>query len=607
MDVFGQVPVRHLKRSRFRLDNHKMYSCDMGEVHPVYFREVIPGDVLKISASALVRLLPMVSVPMTGIKFITHFWYVPSRVLYQQKFPEIAKGWETFIFGGKKGDGKTEAGVTPTLPLWVPNKKDVRISGSKVVNGELVPRTGKADTVGSLWDAFGFPTDVGYSGLTDAGMLVRPSNAPINYSAYCPLAFPLIAYNYIYNECYRNENLEEERKLDDMGLFLCTWTANYFTSSLPWQQRGEPVALPLSTPTASLVPASVDNAKLYLERLHGRLASSDMASDPPYPVFDSVYDEIHNGDVVHGTGYFKNYMVDSVKVNHSGTVLPKNDLVRNDVGYGFYKKENIAYSRFPLESSSFADVSDMRLMFQTQRFMERMARGGARYVEGLLSVFGVAPNDDTLQRPRFIGGTKSMVLVNEVVQTSSSVSNSPQGNLASRGVSIGGDFVGKFQAREHGYVIGLAFLRPDQSFSSQGIHREMLRRSRYDFYLPEFANLSEQEVREAELIAAPNLMSPAQLGDGAAGLFGYQGRYDEYRAKTTQVCGDMRKKYGYWHLARQFNPANPPQLNSSFIRCYPRKDIFAVHDENCAVIEILTRVDAWRPMPLIPVPGLIDH
>lgn len=584
MDVFGQVPVRHLKRSRFRLDNHKMYSCDMGEVHPVYFREVIPGDVLKIIASALVRLLPMVSVPMTGIKFITHFWYVPSRVLYQQKFPEIAKGWETFIFGGKKGDGKTEAGVTPTLPLWVPNKKDVRISGSKVVNGELVPRTGKADTVGSLWDAFGFPTDVGYSSLKDDATFPVANKPSIDYSAYCPLAFPLIAYNYIYNECYRNENLEEERKLDDMSLFLCTWTANYFTSSLPWQQRGQTPALPLSG------SAAIDWSDVFATGL-----SNDPMNLTDFQTRILVGTPIGISDV--GRDHLVGMYSSKVQPTEFSGFQQFTDNLKS------------VFSKAKIDVSKLAtfDVSDLRLAFQTQRFMERMARGGARYVEGLLSVFGVAPNDDTLQRPHFIGGTKSMVLVNEVVQTSSSVSNSPQGNLASRGVSIGGDFVGKFQAREHGYVIGFAFLRPDQSFSSQGIHREMLRRSRYDFYLPEFANLSEQEVREAELIAAPNLMSPAQLGDGAAGLFGYQGRYNEYRAKTTQVCGDMRKKYGYWHLARQFDPRKPPQLNSSFIRCYPRKDIFAVHDENCAVIEILTRVDAWRPMPLVPVPGLIDH
>lgn len=572
MDVFGQVPVRHLKRSRFRLDNHKMYSCDMGEVHPVYFREVVPGDVLKISASALVRLLPMVSVPMTGIKFITHFWYVPSRVLYQQKFPEIAKGWEAFIFGGKKGDGKTEAGITPTLPIWVPSYEmpSVRLSGSKVRDGKLVPRMGKPDDIGSLWDAFGFPTNVGYSDLDLQG---RMGSDKVDYSAYCPLAFPLIAYNYIYNECYRNENLEEERKLDDMGLFLCTWTSNYFTSSLPWQQRGQTPALPLSG------SAAIDWSDVV-----GTVSMSDINQTGILRLTNSSL-----GDKSHFLGV---------------------DFKAGETDYELYKNNLLsALGRAKIDVSNLAtfDVSDLRLAFQTQRFMERMARGGARYVEGLLSVFGVAPNDDTLQRPHFIGGTKSMVLVNEVVQTSSSVSNSPQGNLASRGVSIGGDFVGKFQAREHGYVIGLAFLRPDQSFSSQGIHREMLRRSRYDFYLPEFANLSEQEVREAELIASPMSMTPAQLGDGAAGLFGYQGRYNEYRSKTTQVCGDMRKKYGYWHLAREFDPDNPPQLNSSFIRCYPRKDIFAVHDENCAVIEILTRVDAWRPMPLVPVPGLIDH
>ena len=575
MDVFGQVPVRHLKRSRFRLDNHKMYSCDMGEVHPVYFREVIPGDVLKISASALVRLLPMVSVPMTGIKFITHFWFVPSRVLYQQKFPEIAKGWETFIFGGKKGDGVTEAGITPTLPLWIPNKNDVRISGSKVVSGSLVPRTGKADAVGSLWDAFGFPTDVGYSALMNDGK----NSSNVDYSAYCPLAFPLIAYNYIFNECYRNENLEEERKLDDMGLFLCTWTSNYFTSSLPWQQRGQTPALPLSG------GVGIDWSDVFERNApQGPTSSINQSYFLPGILFNTG-DGSSATDIVGYDVYGKKYS------------QPYTDRLKS-----VFEKAKIDVSNL----ATF-DVSDLRLAFQTQRFMERMARGGARYVEGLLSVFGVAPNDDTLQRPHFIGGTKSIVLVNEVVQTSSSVSNSPQGNLASRGVSIGGDFVGKFNAREHGYVIGLAFLRPDQSFSSQGIHREMLRRSRYDFYLPEFANLSEQEVREAELIASPASMTPAQLGDGAAGLFGYQGRYNEYRAKTTQVCGDMRKKYGYWHLAREFDATKPPQLNSSFIRCYPRKDIFAVHDENCAVIEILTRVDAWRPMPLVPVPGLIDH
>lgn len=381
MDVFGQVPVRHLKRSRFRLDNHKMYSCDMGEVHPVYFREVIPGDVLKISASALVRLLPMVSVPMTGIKFITHFWYVPARVLYQQKFPEIAKGWEAFIFGGKKGDGKTEAGITPTLPIWIPNKNNVRISGSKVVSGALVPRTGKADSVGSLWDAFGFPTSVGFGDLSDDGK----NGANTDYSAYCPLAFPLIAYNYIYNECYRNENLEDERPLDDMGLFLCTWTSNYFTSSLPWQQRGQTPALPLSG------SAAIDWSDVFATNVQSRSAVDQVFLATPSNHTLANYDTL--------LGF---------RGNNGPSSNPFNNTNQNDTNV----LKNV-FSKAKIDVSNLAtfDVSDLRLAFQTQRFMERMARGGARYVEGLLSVFGVAPNDDTLQRPHFIGGTKSVVLV----------------------------------------------------------------------------------------------------------------------------------------------------------------------------------------------------
>ena len=231
--------------------------------------------------------------------------------------------------------------------------------------------------------------------------------------------------------------------------------------------------------------------------------------------------------------------------------------------------------------------------------MERNARAGARYTEFLKSHFGVSPRDDRLQRPEYIGGSKAPIIISEVLQTSSTDATSPQGNLAGHGITVSNAYCGKYHANEYGLIIGLMSVMPRSAYQ-QGINRQWLRRTKYDFYFPEFANLSEQAIENAEICAT-------DVSSHNTAIFGYQGRYDEMRIKQNMVCGQMRSKYDYWHMGRQFDIANPPTLNDDFVICDPRKDIFAVPSEPALIVRFGNIIKAYRPLPLSAEPGLIDH
>ena len=221
----------------------------------------------------------------------------------------------------------------------------------------------------------------------------------------------------------------------------------------------------------------------------------------------------------------------------------------------------------------------------------------ARYTESLQAHFGVSPRDERLQRPEYIGGSKSPVIVSEVLQTSSSDATSPQGNMAGHGVSASSTFCGKYRATEHGLIMGILSIMP-RTMYQQGMDRQWLRRSRYDFYFPEFANLSEQAILNCELYA-----TTVEATNKA--IFGYQGRYDEMRTKRNMVCGQMRSTFDYWHLGRIFS--SQPALNESFIQCVPDKRIFAAPSEPGFIVQFANLIKAWRPMPIQSDPGLIDH
>ena len=352
-----------------------------------------------------------------------------------------------------------------------------------------------------------------------------------------PLDFPRLAYNTIFNQYYRDESLVPEVAMTNEAILNRAWEKDYFTSSLLSTQRGTGPALPIS---------GVSKA-----------------------VFSSI-----PGDYSSGLGYW----LSNNTVNAASKTALDNNIV-------------------DLSSATPFSIADFRLAFQIQKWMERNNRAGARYTEFLKAHFGVAPRDERLQRPEYIGGTKSPIIVSEVLQTSSTDGTSPQGHLAGHGISVNQDFCGKYHATEYGLIMGIMSVMP-RTMYQQGINRQWLRRTKYDFYFREFANLSEQAVERAEIYASA-------VGSENRTVFGYAGRYDEMRVKDNLVCGNMRSTFAYWHIGRQFSSA--PALNEKFIKCVPRKDIFAVPSEDGLIVSFGNKIHALRPMPVIAEPGMIDH
>ena len=255
-----------------------------------------------------------------------------------------------------------------------------------------------------------------------------------------------------------------------------------------------------------------------------------------------------------------------------------------------------------LSTASTFDIADLRLAFQIQKWMERNARAGVRYTEFLRAHFGVSPRDDRLDRPEYIGGSKSPIIVSEVLQTSSTDATTPQGNLAGHGLSVNEAYCGSYNVQEYGLILGMFSVMPRPSYQ-QGINRQWLRRTRYDFFFPEFQNLSEQAIENAEIMA---LDADATHNTG---IFGYQGRYDEMRYKPNMVVGEMRDTFDYWHLGRVFDALTPPVLNSDFVECNPDdcKRVFAVQDVPGLMVQFANIIKAFRPLMIQAEPGLIDH
>lgn len=526
MSSFTRVAGIHPGRSFFNLSYSKKFNGDMGKIYPIMCDEVVPGDVWKIGNEFTVRFEPLIAPIMQDMYLKVRYFFVPYRLLKRDclSTPGDSFDWEEFLSDGV--DGKT---VTQILPRWIPTN-----------NAKY-----------SLWDYFGFPV-----GVSPAG-------------AY-PLNFPREAYNFIWNEYFRNENLDAEVSLDNENILLVRWNKDYFTSALPWQQRG----------TAPVLSGDI----LYLGE-------------------DDNYHHVNIVTALDASGYPASYGSASggaVKFTDDGSTL-------GDVSVGVVGTHSGAGMLYPKNSHQQIvyggfNVEQLRLCIQTQKWLERNARAGTRYTELLRAHFGVSPTDARLDRPEYIGGSKTPIIVSEVLQTSASPlsgeEGTPQGTMAGHGISIDRNYVAKYRVEEYGLIMGLAYVVPKHEYSGQGINRQWLRRTKLDFYWPEFAHLSEQGIETAELYATD---SEANNVD----LFGYIGRYDEMRHKQSMVCADFRDDYQDWTLNDKFE--TKPLLNSSFIEADVRKNIFAVQNYPALKINFGNVIHAYRPIPLIAEPGLVDH
>lgn len=501
------------RRSTFDLSHSTLFDCSAGKLIPIMCDEVVPGDHFNISTEMVIRLNPLVSPALVDLYATVRYFFVPYRILWDK--------WEEFITGGEKGD------FTGRPPIF----KDIFPS---IINSMK----------GTTMDYLGLP-------IPDAGVTLNLTEEN------SPLLFPWLAYDKIYNEFYRDENLNmPERDIQKNGLIALAdvaWNKDYFTSALPFVQRGTVPALPINITGVNIVPNGV--MKFKTSTYNG--------------TFVTVGD---TGAVIPGTGL--------------------NGVPASSVG------DEIQYVSGLMASASSAssiNSNDIRTMFQVSKFQERNAPGGVRYTEFLRSHFGVHPRDDRLQRPEFIGGSKTPIIISEVLQTSSTDSTTPQGNMAGHGISVDKNHAGKYFVKEYGLIMGLFTLMPRNQYVPQGVNKQWLRRTRFDFYFPEFAHLQEQPVMSHELY----------LDNDASSVFGYQGRYNEMRSKEDKVHNNMRDTLSYWHMARKFSTR--PLLNSSFVYGSPSNRIFAVQNQPEYIVHLGNRVLATRPLPYIPTPGLADH
>lgn len=475
-----------MKRSKFNLSHYKLLTADMGRLVPAGLVEVLPGDSFQHHANVMVRVSPMAAPVYHSMTVRVHHWFVPHRLVWS--------GWENFITGGPDGmDASTPPQVTSV-------------------------GTGK-----NLLDYMGIPPVAGVS----------------------VSALPIRAYNAVWNQNYRDQDLQAERTEDDLSIAPICWEKDYLTAARPWPQKGPEITIPLGTDA----PVIGDGAPTF--RSTGGTKTTSLGW---YNADNNIRATAGNSDVA-GT----------LPMEWVGPALLAD-----------------------LTNASAASIDELRRAFALQRFQEARSRYGSRYSE-YLRYLGVTASDARLQEPEFLGGGQARINVSEVLQTSPEGAEGGQdmtaygvGDLYGHGVASMRSNAYRRFFEEHGYVLTLLSVRP-KAIYQDGIERTWLRQDKEDFWQKELEFIGQQRVLVDEVFADPV---------NGREVFGYSDRYQEYREVRSGVTSEFRDILDYWHLARKF--ATAPTLNGSFVQCDPSKRIFQEQTQNCLWVMVQHRLAARR-------------
>lgn len=548
---FSQVPQAKISRSRFDRSSSIKTTFNAGDLIPFYVDEVLPGDTFTIDTAKVVRMQTPLTPVMDNIYLDTYYFFVPNRLVW--------KHWINLM-----GENTESA--------WIP---DTQYSVPQVT----APSGGWS--VGTVADYMGIPTGVEYLSVN---------------------AMPFRAYALIVNEWFRDENLQDPLNISledatqvgsnganyitDCSLggkpFVAGKLHDYFTSCLPSPQKGPDVSIPLLQ----------DNIPVR--------ALSKMIPD-----YDSIGSRIafYGDGVPDGTRTLAPLLTRGID-EQANIWVP--------MGYSNGPKQTGTFEGYVQPANLWADTSklamasinSLRLAFQTQKYFEKLARGGSRYIESIKVNFDVTNPDYRLQRPEYLGGNRIPITINQVIQQSESTSKSPQGATTGQSLTTDkhSDFTKSFT--EHGYVIGLMVARYHHTYQ-QGLSRMWTRKAALDFYFPVFANIGEQPVLNQEIYAQGNKKDTE--------VFGYQEAWAEYRYRPSICTGEMRSTYAQsldsWHLGDDYQSL--PQLSPTWIQEDKTNvdRVLAVQSTiaNQFFADIYVKCKATRPMPVYSVPGLIDH
>lgn len=511
--IFDRIKIRAPRLNKFDLSHERKMSISMDALYPVLVQDVVPGDKFRVSSEVMMRLAPMLAPVMHRVNVFVHYFFVPNRLVWSE--------WDDFITGGRLGTSE------PVHPY--------------ILSADDLIAAGALDN-GSLWDMMGIRT--------------VPVGAAAQTNALKVSALPFRAYQLIYDEFYRDQNLQASLDIStasgqvtgaELTKILTRrtrcWEKDYFTSALPWAQRGAEVTIPMDYLDESIVV--------------------DSATGLPHTTATTIGPD--------GT---------------AGGVLEAKDGANPSV-----RIENIA---------GLASVNELRRSIRIQEWLEKNARAGGRYVEQLLAHFGVLSPDARMQRPEYLGGGKQPIVMSEVLSTYQDPAGAgePQANMAGRGFSLGRS--NQFQRRfvEHGYVIGLISVLPKTAYQ-QGCPRHLTKFDKFDYAWPELANIGEQDIKLKEI-----WWNHAGTNGSTEWTFGYQSRYAEYKYACDSVHGDFRDDLSFWHMGRIFTAF--PELNESFVRANSTHRIFAVDDPLVEKLycQVYNRVDALRPLPYFGTPTL---